>query len=127
MAVDIFLNPITNDIDLSNDLTMRLTANIEESSRQQVQISLGTFKGEWFADILAGIPYLRNDNNTVKALGEESKDFIDAVIQDDILSRENIVSITSYESTFTRATGVLEVVASATTKQGDVIPVILVA
>lgn len=127
MAVDFFLDPKTNDIDISNNFTMRTTANIEESSRQQVQISLGTFKGEWFADINAGIPYLRNDNNTVKALGEEPKAFIDALIQDDILSRENIVSITSYESTFTRATGELEVVASATTKQGDVIPVILVA
>lgn len=127
MPIDFFLDPKTNDIDISNNFTMRTTANIEESSRQQVQISLGTFKGEWFADVNAGIPYLRNDNNTVKALGEESKDFIDALIQDDILSRENIVSITSYESTFTRATGALEVVASATTKQGDVIPVVLVA
>ena len=124
MAVDIFLNPITNDIDLTTDLTMRLTANIEESSRQQVLISLSTFKGEWFADVQAGIPYLRNDNNDVKALGEGTKAFIDALIQEDILARENIIEINSYESTFTRSTGSLEVTATATTASGNVIPVV---
>lgn len=127
MAVDIYLNPVTNDIDLTSDLTMRLTANKEESSRQQVLISLSTFKGEWFADINAGIPYLRNDNNNIKALGEGTKAFIDALIQDDILARENITEINSYESTFTRSTGQLEVEATATTTSGKVIPVVFAA
>lgn len=123
MAVDFFLNPDTGDIDLSNNGLMRLTENIEESSRQQVLISLSTFKGELFWDINAGIPYLRNDNNDIQALGERTKQFLDALIQNDVLTRENIIGITSYESELDKLSGKLTVNVSATTNQGEVIPV----
>jgi len=125
MAVDIFLDPITNDISLNGNFTMRLTANVEESSRQQVQISLSTFKGELFSDIDAGIPYVKNNNNEVNALGERSKRFIDTLIQADILARENIVRIVSYESTLDKAAGQLDVKAMALTNTGEVIPVVV--
>ena len=83
---DIFLDPLTNDIDLVNNV-MRLTANTEELSRQRVQIWLGIFKGEWFFNIVAGIPYLANDNNPVQLLGVgTNKDAFDREIKEGINS-----------------------------------------
>jgi hypothetical protein len=123
MAVDFYLDPLTGDIDLNNNNLMRLTSNIEESSRQQVLISLSTFKGEIFWDINAGIPYLRNDNNDVQALGERSKAFLDALIQNDVLGREHIISLTTYSSSMDKTSGKLTVVFSATTSQGAVVPI----
>jgi hypothetical protein len=122
MAVDIFLNPNTNDIDFVNN-TMRLTQNIQESSRQQVLIDLSTFKGEWFFDIQAGIAYLKNDNNQEQLLGTSDKSLFDVAIKGSITSRENIVEILSYSSVFDRQARTLTVSFEATTNTGEVVSV----
>ena len=101
MAKDFYLDPTTNDIDLTNK-TMRLTSSIGESSRQQVYISLSTFKGEWYANIMAGIPYLANDNNVEQLMGQTQTTNLDIAVKNDILNRENITSISSYSSVFDR-------------------------
>ena len=123
MAVDIFLNQATDDIDLTSNKTMRLTSNIEESSRQQVLITLATFKGEWFANILAGIPYLVNDENTEQLLGDTETINFDIAIKNGILTRENITSLTTYSSSFDRKERILTVSFTATTNKGEVITV----
>jgi len=97
MAKDIYINPLTHDIDLTNK-SMRLTNSIPESSRQQVDINLKTFKGEWFANILAGIPYLANDTNPIQLLGVTDKAFFDTIIKSNILARENVKEIKDYTS-----------------------------
>lgn len=125
MAVDIYLDPVTNDIDLTNN-KMRLTRNIEESSRQQVQIVLSCNTGEWFADISFGVPYLENENNSTVLLGKVDKNFLDSFIKDAILSRENIVSIDSYASSLNNSSGLFTVTGTATTTTGTVIPITVV-
>jgi len=122
MAVDIFLDPLTNDIQLFNG-SMRVTQNIEESSRQQVLITLSAFKGEWLYDINFGIPYIENDNNSVKTLGVLNKSFLDSVIQNEVLARENIIKIITYTSTLDKTTGVLSVTLRAETNTGDVVSI----
>jgi hypothetical protein len=123
MAVDIFLNPATDDIDISSNKTMRLTSNIEESSRQQVLINLATFKGEWFANILSGLPYLKNDNNPEQLMGQTETLNFDIAIKEGILSRENITSLASYTSEFDRQERVFTVSFTAITNTGEVITV----
>lgn len=123
MAVDIFLDPLTNDIQLVNG-SMRVTQSIEESSRQQVLITLSAFKGEWLYDINFGIPYLENDNNSVKTLGVLNKSFLDSIIQNEVLARENINKIINYESTLDKTSGVLSVTLKAETNAGDVVSII---
>ena len=122
MAVDIFLDPLTNDIQLVNG-SMRVTQSIEESSRQQVLITLSAFKGEWLYDINFGIPYIENDNNPIKTLGVLNKSFLDSVIQAEVLARENIVKIIDYESSLDKTTGVLSVILRAETNTGDVVSI----
>jgi hypothetical protein len=123
VAKDIFLNLVTGDIDLTNK-SMRLTSSIPESSRQQVQIDLSTFLGEWFANILAGIPYLANDNNPVQLLGQSETINFDIAIKGNILARENITEISVYESSFDRAERILTVSFTAITSTGEEIVVV---
>lgn len=122
MAKDIYLNPLTNDIDLTNK-RMRLTESIPESSRQQVYIDLHTFQGEWYANILAGVPYLANDTNAIQLLGKTSKDTFDITIKGNILSRENIISLTSYSSELNKATRNITINFVAKTNTGEEITI----
>ncbi len=116
---DIFLDPITNDIDLTNNI-MRLTANQEELSRQRVQIWLGLFKGEWFANILAGIPYLKNPNNPEQLLEVVNKEVFDLAIKTGIITRPGIVELVSYTSTLDNITRTLNINFEATTLTGEI-------
>lgn len=120
--IDIFLNSNTGDIDLTNN-TMRLTNNIQESSRQQVLISLQTFQGEWIFNIDAGVPWIANENNPIQLLGVGSKEIADLAIKEDILGRENITRLQSYSSTLNRATGQMTVSFEAVTNSGEVVTV----
>lgn len=119
MAVDIYLGA-DGDIDFTNG-AMRLTTNIEESSVQQGLIVLKTFRGEWFANIAFGIPYLANDNNDIHLLGKSRKGLVDAYIQDALLTRENIKSIESYTSVASSKNNNLTVTVTAITNSGEVI------
>jgi hypothetical protein len=118
---DIFLNTDTNDIDLVNSV-MRLTANTEELTRQRVQIWLGIFKGEWLFNIVAGIPYLANDNNPEQLLGVASnKDSFDRAIREGIITRAGIIDLTSYTSTLDNLTRTLTINFKATTEDGPIV------
>jgi hypothetical protein len=117
MAVDILLTG-EGDIDLTNN-TMTLTKTIEQSSYQQVLITLRTFKGEWFANVGFGIPYLKNNNNNIQILGEETQRFADTMLKAGVRSNENIRDIENYESVFDKARGSLNVSFTAITNTGD--------
>jgi hypothetical protein len=121
MAVD-YLLAEDGDLDLTNG-SMSLTKTIEQSSKQQAIISLNTYRGEWDFNILAGIPWLINENNTTQVLGKSTKALIDTVVQEDILNRENITEIISYESILNKSTRVLTISFEALTNQGSVISV----
>jgi hypothetical protein len=119
---DIFLDPNTNDIKLDNQI-MRLTTSIEELSRQRVQIWLGIFKGEWFVNILAGIPYLSNDNNPEQLLGVTSKETFDLAIKTGITTRSGIVELLSYSSTLDNSTRVITISFEASTETGEIVSI----
>ncbi len=93
MAVDFYLNPSTGDIDLTNGI-VRLTRSKEEVSRQQIEISLSTFRGEWIYNINAGIPWLQNRNNPIQLLGKNtSPELIESLVRQDIFQREFVEEI----------------------------------
>ena len=93
--VDIYIDPITNDIDLTNN-TIRLTKSVEELTRQQVSITLNAFRGEWRFNIDFGVPYLANDNNQTQLLGAgDNTNLLDLAIKDAILSNEGCLLYTS--------------------------------
>ena len=122
MSKDIYLNPTTDDIDLTNN-RMSLTQTIEDLSRQKVLINLSTYRGELFYDIGAGIPYLKNDFNQRQLLTKGSKVALDVEIKQGILSREGILNLRKYNSILDGVTGVLTVSFEAQTKEGAIIEV----
>ena len=121
MSVDYLLND-SGDVTLINGV-VQFTDTTEQSSRQQVLISLSTYRGEWDFNILAGIPWLENDNNNIKLLGKTDKRLIDSYIKEDILNRENITEITSYESVLDKPTRELSISFEAITNEGSTIRV----
>lgn len=96
---------------------------IEQSSKQQTLISLSTYKGEWDFNILAGIPWIKNENNNVSVLGKGTKQLLDSLVQQDILDRENIVRIVEYESILDAATRKLSLSFTAETNEGSTITI----
>jgi hypothetical protein len=102
---------------------MRLTDSSEELTRQRIQIWLALFKGEWFANILAGIPYLKNDNNTTQILGAVNKKIFDSVIREGIQTRKGVVTLLSYYSVLDTSSRTITVSFKASTVTGEIVNV----
>lgn len=94
---DIYIDPTTGDIALNNN-TMRLTANNAELTRQRIQITLLTYRGEWFYNVSDGIPYLENKNNPIQLIGKANKADYDSYIKSSILDKPFVKSIDRYYS-----------------------------
>ena len=119
MSLDILMDA-TNDLAIVNN-TMVFTPNQEILSRQEVQITLSMFRGEWFFDTTFGVPYLANDNNPIQLLSKDSsKQAIDNAIRDAVLRRDGIISIASYTSVFNDVNRTLDVQLTAVTESGTI-------
>ena len=120
-GTDILINELTHDIDLSNE-TMRLTSTLEELARQKVSITLQAYKGEWSFNVLFGIPYLKNASNPIQLLGSgNNKRLLDFEIRKAILDKEEILSITSFESSIGQVSREYSVSFEAQTEQGPIV------
>ena len=64
-----------------------------EAVGQQVKTRLLLWLGEWFLDTEEGTQYMQG------VLGKHSQETADAVIQDRVLSTDNVTDITNYVST----------------------------
>lgn len=118
--VDLLLDG-SGDLDLTNG-QLRLTPDLQTVIRQKVQITLRAFKGEYFANINFGVPYLENDNNPVQLLGDRiSKDIFDTYMREAILSVPGVVSLTEYSSAVNNTGEILTIEFSAQIESGEVI------
>lgn len=124
MSKDLLLDSTLGDLDITNGL-LSLTETQEKTTQQKTKIYLSLFRGEYFASITDGIPWLANDNNPIQLLSKSTtnKRFIDVYIREAILEREGIVDIVRYESEFDRQTRTMSVSFIATTESGEVITV----
>jgi len=117
--VDVYLNPVTNDLDIVNGV-MRLTRSQEELTRQKIHITLSMNKGSWVFNINQGVPWLANDNNNVQLLGKVPIRTVDAAVKRAILTREGVISISSYQSTLNTQTRELTISFNALTETGEI-------
>ncbi len=117
---DIYLDPTTGDIDLTNN-TMRLTQTVEELTRQRLSITLQAYKGEWIFNILFGVPYLKNDNNPTQLLGKGTQGLLDVELKRVILNTEGVLSLDEYESSLNQTTREFFVAFKATTEEGPIV------
>tara|TARA_R110002020_G_scaffold31715_1_gene98542 strand:- start:1256 stop:1645 length:390 start_codon:yes stop_codon:yes gene_type:complete len=119
---DLYINPLTGDLDLTNS-RIRLTETVQESVRQKVEVTLKTYTGEYFANILFGVPYLENDNNNIQLLGKTSKTIFDTTIKEKVLGVEGVINITSYRSILDQISGELDISFRAEIESGELIPI----
>lgn len=90
----------------------------EDLAIQAVRITFRTFRGEWFRNLLFGVPWTTNNNNAISLLGKTSKIVFDSYIKKAILSNEEVVSIISYESVKDPSSGVVTVSAKLEIESG---------
>jgi hypothetical protein len=114
---DLYLDPSTGDLEIVNGDLVVIT-NKEDAALQSVRMILNAYKGEWFRNILFGVPWIENDNNTVSIVGKTHKTVFDSYIRGAILKADYINSIISYESTLDPYSGELTLNAEAGTDQG---------
>ena len=89
---DIMLDPLTGDISISKNM-VRLTKTNAEEVRQKVEIRLKTFRGEWFANVRAGLPYFQS------MFGKNiTKSFIDTQIKTTVLKTSGVTSMKEFSS-----------------------------
>ena len=119
MGKDLYIDPVTRDIDLTNSQLSLITEK-QVATRQRLDITLNAFKGEWDFNINFGIPYMANSNNTVQLLERGRKDILDLEIKSAILSTEGVVELKSYSSVLGTDREVV-IIFSAVTESGEII------
>lgn len=118
--MDIYINPVTGDIDLQNH-TMRFTKNNAELTAQRIRTSLLTYRGEWFFNINEGIPYLENPNNPIQLIGKANKEDFDPYVKQVILSKPFVQRINTYSSNYNIFTSQLSISFDAFGTDRDVV------
>ena len=105
MSIDLKLDS-NHDIYIENS-DLVLTSE-EENTIQLLNIRLQFFKGEWFLDILAGIPYI--DEILVKGTSLQE---VKSIFISEILDSEGVEELLSFEIAHDSETRVLRVDFSA--------------
>lgn len=115
----------SGDIDFGENYTMRLCTKEEELVKQRIIITLGVNKGSYDYDVTYGTPWVQNDYNKITILGKVTKPVYDGVIKQQVISREGVKSIKSYETTFNSATRNAATTMEVETISGDIVNVTL--
>ena len=65
--MDFLLSPLTGDLDFgeNNSKGLQLTPDYRTEAEQRLAQALSLNKTEWFVDIDAGLPYIKNPNETL--------------------------------------------------------------
>ena len=111
--IDIALDPATGDLVFVNrDLA---TLSGAELVQQRLAIILQMFKGEWFLDADAGIPWLQE----ILKKGVDAT-VVDAILRKAILDTEDVNRLLTYESSIDAAARTISVAFSVDTVYGPV-------
>lgn len=107
-------------LDVNGDYTFgkgdaNFLVDTPEAVAQAVMTALKLFRGEWFIDISAGVPYL------TKVLGFGTMTEYDFEIQDAITGTTGVVEITDYASYYNPSTRGVSIQATINTLYGQTI------
>lgn len=81
---------------------------------QAIFTTLRLFAGEWFLDLLAGVPWLQ------QIMGKSSQAIYDQILQNAIAGVEGVAQITAYSSSIDPTTRMLSVTATVLSIYGYV-------
>ena len=115
MTLDILLDPITHDLDITA-FDLKTTVDDVGAIVQRLKVKLLLFKGEWFLDLNAGIPYYEQI-----FVSSNFKDDADTVFKLAIVNTEGITSVRSFSSTFDNTTRLFSIKFSVTITSGEVL------
>lgn len=93
MTVDIALNPLSGDIDIIDNGAYLVSRT--DQIAQNLAIRLRFFQGEWYLNILAGVPYYQYF--LIKAPNQIQ---VDSFLMDEISNTNGVLDITSYSSVY---------------------------
>lgn len=113
---DIYLDPTTGDLSITEG-KLRLTQTIPEDTRQRLSIKLRTYRGEWFLDLDAGLPYLQ------EILVKGNKTLADTLIKNKIRQDSGVAQLIDYVSSINNTTNTFIVSFRASTTDGTIIQV----
>lgn len=97
-----------------------LIPTVQQLVRQQVEITLRTFRGEWAYNTEFGVPYVENEENRIEILGKTPKAIFDIYMREGILSVEGVTSIDEYSSSRDFPSQVMTVQFRASTSSGPI-------
>lgn len=109
------------DIDLGDNFTMKLCSLEQDLVRQRIFITLKVNKGEWLYDLEYGTPWLENEYNNFSILGKVPITVFNSEIRQQILSREGVAEILTFDTTFDRQTREAITTASVKSTTGEII------
>jgi len=113
MSLDLKLAEATHDLDVeANDLA--LVVGVDEVT-QRLRVRLKLFRGEWYLDENAGVPYY------VNILTHSPKmSLIEAVFRKEILSSSEIEAITYWYMNYNRVTRQFTLDFKASSSEGEI-------
>ena len=105
-------------LDANNDYSfgsgaLNFWQDVPDAVAQAVATRLRLWAGEWFLDVTEGTPY------QVGALGKHTKDSVDPMIRDRILSTQGVTGIANYSSVLNPTTRKFTVSATINTVYGQ--------
>ena len=112
--LDIALTTDTHDIYLESTGDLALAAGVDVV-RQLLVVGLRLFRGEWYLEEDAGIPYYQD-----VLTNAPSSRVIEALFRQAILSTDEVESLTSFTMTIDRASRRLDVDFTAVSSEGEV-------
>lgn len=111
--VDLALVEDTNDLAFSaRDIS---TISGSDMVKQSLKVALQLFKGEWFLDANAGVPYYQE----ILEKGVDTS-VVDAILRRQILATAGVNRLLKYSSTFDAATRIVSVAFTADSVYGPV-------
>lgn len=116
---DLYIDPDTGDLGFYNN-SIRLTQSNAELTRQRIETTLKTYRGEWVFDINEGIPYLENANNQIQLIGKGAIEDFDSYIKQAILNKPFVDSIEEYSSSLDGRTNKLSISCRIKGSDGEV-------
>lgn len=119
--IDWRIDPETKDLDITTDLVWTTGP---EAVVQGIRIALSMIKGEWFADLEEGVPYLERDGvdpQTVLLGRKFNPERARAAMRPEILKVPGVKSIISLDPSFDNATRTLTVRFVVDTVFGDTV------
>ncbi len=105
---DLALDPSTRDL----ILPPRVISGPEKIA-QSVGIHLRTWRGQWFLDLLHGVPYLTD------VLGRRRPEMVEAILRHEILSVAGVRAITAFSITVDQSDRVARISFAAETDEGS--------